>query len=144
VTALRNQTRDPEAAISFVLIPYHIFSTPPAFCKPSKVAFDQDLPPGSATSRYGTMSSTILKSAKKTSYGQQVANRQRSENIYFPDALGSKRGEYGRVRAVVAQLSGGNRNFGSRMSLHPIRRKPRRMGTPLSGAQEFNPRVAGR
>src|SRR3989442_10883945 len=90
--ALRNQTRDPEAAISFVLIPYHIFSTPPAFCKPSKVAFDQDLPPGSATSRYGTMSSTILKSAKKTSYGQQVANRQRSENIYFPDALGSKRG----------------------------------------------------
>src|SRR5437879_9142076 len=52
-------------------------------------------------------------------------------------------GEYGRVRAVVAQLSGGNRNFGSRMSLHPIRRKPRRMGTPLSGAQEFNPRVAG-
>ena len=37
----------------------------------------------------------------------------------------------------------GNLNSGSRMSLHAIRRKPRRMGTPLSGAQEFQPRVAG-
>ncbi len=29
------------------------------------------------------------------------------------------------------------------MSLHPIRRKPRRMGTPLSGAQKFQPSLFG-
>src|SRR5439155_14623819 len=83
-------------------------------------------PPGSVTSRYGTMSSTILKSAKKTSYGQQVANRQRSENIYFPDALGSKRGEYGRVRAVVAQLSGGESEFwvADESAPHPAKTAP--------------------
>jgi len=72
------------------------------------------------------MSSTILKSAKKTSYGQQVANRQRSENIYFPDALGSKRGEYGRVRAVVAQLSGGESEFwvADESAPHPAKTAP--------------------